>query len=144
MGKIKLNNWIMLVAFISAAFYFSDFLDVFLKKKNTVEQNLAIVAKELNENTPIMVSDQLILTSVKSQGKTIYYKYFIPGVDAKEIDGDDLKEQLYVLQKNGICNEKNKKVLDEGANFKFTYFDIKDIEITSLLINNNNCLTLKK
>ena len=141
MKKPKLKNWIVFIAFISAAFYFSDLLNVFLKKETT-EQKLIAVANEINKKLPVMVDDTTRLNQVKSDGKMLSYKYTVTNIRVTEMSKenvDEFKEQMYVILKNGICNSKIASVLNDGASFKYIYYDTKDVEIASLSISRADC-----
>lgn len=141
MEKTKLKNWIVFIAFISAAFYCSDLLNVFLKKETT-EQRLIAVANDINKKLPVMVDDTTRLNQVKSDGKILSYKYTVTNIRVTEMSKenvDEFKEQMYVILKNGICNSKIASVLNDGASFKYIYYDIKDVEIASLSISRADC-----
>uniref|UniRef100_UPI003A93BD50 hypothetical protein n=1 Tax=Salmonella enterica TaxID=28901 RepID=UPI003A93BD50 len=100
------------------------------------------VTNEMNKKLPIMVDDTTRLNQVKSYGKTLSYKYTVKNVNVTEISKgniNEFKKQMYVLLKNGSCNSKIASVLNDGVSFKYTYYDINDIEITSLSISRVDC-----
>ncbi|EII5454393.1 hypothetical protein LHO48_005084, partial [Salmonella enterica] len=144
----KINNWIVFIAFILAAFYYADILDVVVRKiketTSTIEQRLEVAAEEINKKElPVKVVDNMYFVSAKNQGSSMHFKYLVSNVDSKEVDTDYWEKQLYAIHKNDACNGGSRKLLDDGAGLIFEYYDFNDIRFASVSINKNDCVDLE-
>ncbi|MBU4526896.1 MAG: hypothetical protein KUA37_02700 [Desulfomicrobium sp.] len=91
-----------------------------------------------------MIDKDTRLESVFCDQKNFVIKYTLVNLDLSKIDVKKFNQVLEEKITRNICmQEDNKKFLDSGVGYYFTYFDNNGDYISKIYINNSSCNTGK-
>lgn len=98
------------------------------------------IAKQMNNQIPIMVDDETQLTSCLVAGKTINIFYKLINFKASEVNADEIQKHVWEQKNYNACKDKStRQLIDMGVIYFFTYFDKDDRLITRVSLDKYKC-----
>lgn len=98
------------------------------------------MAKEFNNQTPIMMDSETQMSSVLALGKTINFNARLVNLSSKEVNPDELKRYVWGNVNDIACkNKATRDLIDLGVSYIYIYFGNDDRLITRVVLDKYYC-----
>ena len=140
------KNLLMILLAVVLTSYFTSTLSTatagwFSSKKDNVERFLEEMVEETNKYLPQMLDEDILVTHLSSQKRTVTYNNKYISILGKDVDHLTTKSNVSRLLKMQLCARGDVvKILNIGATYIYTFRDMHDIYMFSVKIDKNDCL----
>lgn len=140
---IRISMTICLILLICAPLYALDKNGNFESREEQdkyVSLTLKEMAREFNNQTPIIIDSETQINSVLVLGKTINFNGRLINLSSKQVDKDVLRKYVWKNVNDIACNNKaTRDLIDLGVSYVYIYFGNDDRLITRVVLDKYYC-----
>lgn len=105
-----------------------------------IAKALKEMAKEINQQTPIMIDSETKLQSALAVGKTLTYSATIINATSNQVNAQDLNRMVWGNINAIACkNKATRGLIDLGVSYIYIYFGNDNRIITRVVLNSYEC-----